>query len=1032
MIENKLLHYETRAAFEQDKPNIANTSIAFIDEGRTIYTWGKEYNSLQVQDEVESVQEEVEKIEREWQDALDEKVSQLTELVTQKHADAVSRARADIQNAQNTIAEVRQTLGSLQESCSTKKELEAVDGKITAITNWYNLQEQSLTELSQQLDAIEGRIVTEGTYTNIVNNAITNYNREVDLKIAQAKEEMSYANTDEMTEIVVGRLMDAENGVLKDYATLVKLGEEIDGVKADVSSQVTSELNALDPSWNTLVSRVATVEGTTQNLSTQYTSLSATVSGFSAITTRVQDHETRIAQIESNVGDDESKVTLAAVYKVVNEDVNKTIAAKIFAQANAQGSNITLSADKINLSGDTTVLGNFVASKISAADITAKALNITNTSTGNSIIANAIDGIKFTNGTTGRNTFKLNMNGSGQIGYRTVTEEVNGETVTTYEPAISWDANGNLIINSAIIGGGEPGGGGTTYIENPFDPTSLESDIDTLKTGQNTLTGYYNTLINDPSRAYLTGAGIVFDRSAVIDPVTNSGSIVAVTSTSTQNGTVPAGVSHTAVGGDLNGEHGYYLKNDGTGELAFGSIKWDKDGNLTVKNLNIEGTTFTSNESTKIFSIDYICCTNRGTIIKYTISSSGVVLKQGKLEFPDNSQYVSRSAIDTVETNITTFNYLKYRADKDWVSEWSTSYNKGFITPLYRWDIYFERVTQDVSDEVYNTERIMYEEEPDSNGNYPTEIDNRRLHTVYTWHGPIKYRYVNAESIMTFIAQRSFEYPVFDQNYNIIGHTKNMPNGGNWESSSIGWVDGAHGTADGYYTGIGQDIDDSRDPNDLYWQDVRHVSDGTYTGIKIDKRYRQFQDVMWKEIFSIPDSDLTKYPDGRKWLIEDGERIEVLCTDRYIYGPWDIEDTDQSWGLNEAYPGGSWIWDQLVIPENNAAVNQAGSLYATEESRDAEIARIRSVGYENVSTNGGVTPHRSGTGTHSEYDFRFIPWKGSSHIKFKQNPYEFYENAPDPEFQLDGYDDSNLRWDAKAYAAWSISVDDSRYGWETW
>jgi len=74
---------------------------------------------------------------------------------------------------------------------------------------------------------------------------------------------MSYANTDEMTEIVVGRLMDAENGVLKDYATLVKLGEEIDGVKADVSSQVTSELNALDPSWNTLVSRVATVEGTT-------------------------------------------------------------------------------------------------------------------------------------------------------------------------------------------------------------------------------------------------------------------------------------------------------------------------------------------------------------------------------------------------------------------------------------------------------------------------------------------------------------------------------------------------------------------------------------------------------------------------------------------------------------------------------------------------------------------------------------------------------------------------------------------------
>jgi hypothetical protein len=36
---------------------------------------------------------------------------------------------------------------------------------------------------------------------------------------------MSYANTDEMTDTVVGRLMDAENGILKDYATIVYLGQ---------------------------------------------------------------------------------------------------------------------------------------------------------------------------------------------------------------------------------------------------------------------------------------------------------------------------------------------------------------------------------------------------------------------------------------------------------------------------------------------------------------------------------------------------------------------------------------------------------------------------------------------------------------------------------------------------------------------------------------------------------------------------------------------------------------------------------------
>ena len=47
MIQNKLLHFETRAAFEAAKryPGIADTSIAFVKEGRTIYTHGVEYNA---------------------------------------------------------------------------------------------------------------------------------------------------------------------------------------------------------------------------------------------------------------------------------------------------------------------------------------------------------------------------------------------------------------------------------------------------------------------------------------------------------------------------------------------------------------------------------------------------------------------------------------------------------------------------------------------------------------------------------------------------------------------------------------------------------------------------------------------------------------------------------------------------------------------------------------------------------------------------------------------------------------------------
>lgn len=50
MIENKLLHFNSRSAFDAAKNNIADSSIAFIDEGRTIYTHGVEYKALKGDD----------------------------------------------------------------------------------------------------------------------------------------------------------------------------------------------------------------------------------------------------------------------------------------------------------------------------------------------------------------------------------------------------------------------------------------------------------------------------------------------------------------------------------------------------------------------------------------------------------------------------------------------------------------------------------------------------------------------------------------------------------------------------------------------------------------------------------------------------------------------------------------------------------------------------------------------------------------------------------------------------------------------
>lgn len=973
--ENKLLHYVTRAAFDKDLADglIANTSIAFIDEGRTIYTWGKEYNTSQVSQEVEQVQEQVEQIEQNWEEELNAKVEALNALILQKHADAVARAREDIQNARTSIQQVANDLASLTESCSTKSEVQTLQGQISAITNWYNLQEQSLAELSSTLDAVNARIVTEGTYTNIVNNAITQYDHEVDLKIGQAKQEMTYTNVNELTDTVVGRLMDAENGILKDYASYVQF---MDNMESSVSSMVETTLNAKNPSWDTLVSKVTNVEDQADDLDAQYTSLSATVNGFSATSAQVTANTQKIAQIESSINDLGSQVTLAAVYRVINEeDVNKTIAAKIFAQANASGSNITLSADKINLSGDTTVLGNFVASKIAATDITAKALNITNASTGNSITANATNGLKFTDGTTGRNTFTLAMNGSGSIGYRTVTEEVNGETVTTYEPAISWDQNGNVQINSALIGGGGSEQTGPTYVQNPYDDQWIHDWQSTINSWKNTITTWKNELdANNNAMAYLTAAGIVFDNSA-------QGNIVAMTSTSTSNGTVPAGVSHTAVGGNLNGQHGYYLKNDGTGELAFGNIKWDTEGNLTVKNLTVEGNTFQSEKGHKLFRVDAICSNYSGAYIDYSIYSSGVLLKSDRF-YMSRSGYYNQLGVDGNESYNTT--KLFYGRNGHYTDPWDQPYEQQSVYDEF--SVPFTRFQPLYSNTPVITQwtTTSYAEE------YPyDEVTNYHLKCE-------RYMTITTFGFFTALAQRCFEYPVYNVDGVLTGHTKN-PNHINHlkdDSDSVYWS--YWGTSD-------------RDLLNTEPIDISTTAD------------RAFVDVSWKEIFSVPDEDTTKYPDGRKWLIDDGENIEFWCTDHIIIGPYKsdtVGSNDNAILLSETYN---------TSEQRQSAINQFISSSTRERSSDKAGADAR---YNNG------------------YQERFVPFYGSGHIKFKQNPYDFYENAPTPVIPNPGTEEWNTlmayrnqelsdaqRYDndeAIAYKVWSLTVNESRFGWETW
>jgi len=218
-----------------------------------------------------------------------------------------------------------------------------------------------------------------------------------------------------------------------------------------------------------------------------------------------------------------------------------------------------------------------------------------------------------------------------------------------------------------------------------------------------------------------------------------------------------------------------------------------------------------------------------------------------------------------------------------------------------------------------------------------------------------RYMTITTFGFFTALAQRCFEYPVYNVDGVLTGHTKN-PNHINRfkdRSDSVYWS--YWGTSD-------------RDLLNTEPIDISTTAD------------RAFVDVSWKEIFSVPDEDTTKYPDGRKWLIDDGENIEFWCTDHIIIGPYKSDtagSNDNAILLSETYN---------TSEQRQSAINQFILSSTRERSSDKAGADAR---YNNG------------------YQERFVPFYGSGHIKFKQNPYDFYENAPAPVIPNPGTEEWN-------------------------
>jgi hypothetical protein len=97
MIGNKLLHYVLREDFDREKNDIADTSIAFIDEGRTIYTHGVEYNAKDVQSAIDATNSRIDSLLESLNESLGELEDRVTTAATTKAQESLDTARALIE-----------------------------------------------------------------------------------------------------------------------------------------------------------------------------------------------------------------------------------------------------------------------------------------------------------------------------------------------------------------------------------------------------------------------------------------------------------------------------------------------------------------------------------------------------------------------------------------------------------------------------------------------------------------------------------------------------------------------------------------------------------------------------------------------------------------------------------------------------------------------------------------------------------------------------------------------------------------------
>ena len=346
------------------------------------------------------------------------------------------------------------------------------------------------------------------------------------------------------TDLKLQILMDRLNNTISLLATKNYVDSAIGdfGQNLNIQNRVEQVLDAKTPSWSVIVSRVASLEGSEQTILEQLASIRASLGNV------------------GHNGEPGSAIDLTAIYDRLTalEDADDEFDTwKTHAQADIE----LLST------------GNYANATLATIYQRLDALD--------QAITEANAGIS-------ANSDADSANWQAYATYKQQLEEWKVQTSGAIS-AIATGQSAELTLSaiwSAISGDIERKVAAEIFAQASEAGSNITLKADQIDFGDNSLESRIQAIVNemiiqspgqaDPNNpqtyAYLSEAGITF-----VDNVSNPNTETKLTQED--------GLKHTITSGTNSNKHGYWLKPDGSGELALGKIKWTKEGVLTTNGL---------------------------------------------------------------------------------------------------------------------------------------------------------------------------------------------------------------------------------------------------------------------------------------------------------------------------------------------------------------------------------------------------------------------------------------------------------------